>query len=236
MDNDLLKMSDMYILLVEGSAMQTKLIQKQFEQLDIVNIKTTDNARDALHMMIQDLPDLVISSLYLPDMTGSELVTSMRLNELLQDLPFMLISSETSFKALDAVRQSGVVAILPKPFNAQDLKRALATSLDFIKPDDIFWPGEEVWVFAKQNNRIVEIEGGLAIDPQQTSLPGNWRNYPAYYLKEGETLTFKEMKRGDPVPAPDQLSLQRMLWLRFDGSGYTIQDTISGKKTTGWRL
>jgi len=49
-------------------------------------------------------------------------------------------------------------------------------------------------------------------------------------------MRFKEIKRGDPVPAPDQLSLQRNIWLRFDGSGYTIQDTITGAKNTDWRL
>lgn len=109
-------------------------------------------------------------------------------------------------------------------------------SLDFSRPEDDFWPEQEIWVFAKQNNRIVEIEGVPSIDPQQTTLPSNWRNMPAYRLMAGDKMNFKQVKRGDPQPAPDQLSLQRNLWLRFDGSGYTIQDQISGKKTSNWRL
>lgn len=110
------------------------------------------------------------------------------------------------------------------------------TALTFSRPDDGFWPAEEIWVFTKQNNRIVEIEGVTAIDPQQTLLPPNWRNLPAYRLLAGEVMKFKEIKRGDPHPAPDQLALQRNLWLRFDGGGYTIQDQVSGKKTSNWRL
>ena len=35
----------------------------------------------------------------------------------LEAVPFMLVSSETSFASLDPVRQAGVVAILPKPFD-----------------------------------------------------------------------------------------------------------------------
>ncbi|MEN8136075.1 MAG: hypothetical protein ABFS18_11165 [Thermodesulfobacteriota bacterium] len=109
-------------------------------------------------------------------------------------------------------------------------------SLNFTKPDDNFWPEQEVWVFVKQNTRIVEIEGVTSIDPQQTALPPQWRNFPAYRLLAGDEMQFKLIKRGDPQPAPDQLTLQRNLWLRFDGSGYTIQDQISGKKTSSWRL
>ena len=49
-------------------------------------------------------------------------------------------------------------------------------------------------------------------------------------------MQLKETRRGAAQPSPDQLSLQRELWLRFDGSGYTIQDKISGQKNNGWRL
>lgn len=111
------------------------------------------------------------------------------------------------------------------------------TELAFSKPPDGFWPDEQIWSFAAQSNlRTVEIEGVSAIDPQQTSMPEEWRQYPAYRLTAGESMRFKAIRRGDPQPAPDQLNLTRNLWLRFDGSGYTIQDTIAGKKTTDWRL
>ncbi len=110
-------------------------------------------------------------------------------------------------------------------------------SLTFNRPDDGFWPEEEIWVFAAQPNlRIVDIGGVPAIDPLQTSLPKDWRSAPAYRVRAGDTMGLKEVKRGDPRPAPDQLKLQRTLWLRFDGSGYTVQDRVTGKKTTNWRL
>lgn len=111
------------------------------------------------------------------------------------------------------------------------------TTLSFEHPGDGFWPEQEVWSFnARSNLRSVEVEGVPPIDPQQTSMPQNWRQYPAYRLLPGETMRFNEVKRGDPHPAPDQLTLERDLWLRFDGSGYTIQDSISGEKNTNWRM
>lgn len=109
--------------------------------------------------------------------------------------------------------------------------------LSFRLPEDELWPQQEIWSYRTQPDlRLVEIEGVPSIDPLQTSVPQDWKNYPAYRLLPGDTMRFKEIKRGDPEPAPDQLTLNRSLWLRFDGSGYTIQDTIKGKKNTNWRL
>jgi len=48
----------------------------------------------------------------------------------------MLISSETSFAMLDPVRQAGVIAILPKPFATDDLRKALYSTVEFITPDE----------------------------------------------------------------------------------------------------
>ncbi len=99
------------------------------------------------------------------------------------------------------------------------------------------WPDEEIWVFDGRNHlRLLEIKGVPAIDPRQTTLPAGWRHLPAYRVKSGDTMTFKVIRRGDPEPTPDQLTLTRNLWLDFDGSGYTIQDRITGTMTRGWRL
>jgi hypothetical protein len=75
-----------------------------------------------------------------------------------------------------------------------------------------------------------------AIDPQQTNLPEDWKSLPAYRLNNGEALSLKLIRRGDPEPEPDRLSLVRQLWLDFDGGGYTVNDKITGQMTRGWRL
>jgi hypothetical protein len=97
--------------------------------------------------------------------------------------------------------------------------------------------GDEVWVFeAKNDLRIVTIEGIAAIDPQQTTLPEAWKRLPAYPMKVGDTLRLVEKRRGDTDPPPNQISLSRKLWLDFDGSGYTASDVITGTMTRDWRL
>jgi len=136
MQEEMLNISDLYILLVESSTTQAKIINQQLQSLNVSTVEIAHSGQQALEMMQQNLPDLVISSFYLSDQTGTDLVTKMRASEQLSDTHFMLISSETSFKMLDPVRQAGVVAILPKPFKPEDLKTALSTTLDFINVAD----------------------------------------------------------------------------------------------------
>jgi len=111
-----------------------------------------------------------------------------------------------------------------------------ATQLD-LAINDKQWPKSEIWSFnAMPFLRLVEISNLKTIDPSQTNIPRQWKNMPAYLIKQGERMVFKVIRRGDPDPEPNQLNLSRQLWLDFDGEAYTARDTINGKMTKGWRL
>ena len=99
------------------------------------------------------------------------------------------------------------------------------------------WPATEVWTFAARTAlRLVEVHGGSAVDPRQTSLPPDWQNLPAWRMNGDDALEFAVQRRGDPEPAPDQLTLTRELWLDFDGGGYTVLDHLRGRVFREWRL
>lgn len=99
------------------------------------------------------------------------------------------------------------------------------------------WDADEAWVFeARPDLRVVTVEGAPTLDPQQTELPGGWRRFPAFLMKPGTALKLAQKRRGDENPKPDLLSLQRTLWLDFDGGGFTAQDAIQGTLNRSWRL
>lgn len=104
-------------------------------------------------------------------------------------------------------------------------------------PEGPWKEGDEVWVFqAKNDYRVVSVEGVQSIDPQQTTLPDAWKRLPAYPMAVGATMRFVESRRGDADPPPDQLALARTLWLDFDGNGYTVQDVLTGTLNRESRL
>jgi len=133
---DRIPISELAITIIEPSSMQSRVIREKLHEMDVKNLQFFSDGKSALENIKQSIPDLVISSMYLPDMTGTDLVMSLRAEEALEAVPYMLISSETSWASLDPIRQAGVVAILPKPFEADDLRNALYSTVDLIIPDD----------------------------------------------------------------------------------------------------
>jgi len=137
-------LGDLYVILVEPSTTQLHIISDYLKYFGLTNVERMCSGAEALAAMAANSPDLVISTMYLPDMTGADLVTRMRADEGLRNISFILISSETSLRYLDPIRQAGVVAILPKPFVKDQLKRALHATLDFLEPDSIELQGRDI--------------------------------------------------------------------------------------------
>lgn len=99
-------------------------------------------------------------------------------------------------------------------------------------------PDREYWSFEAQNQlRMVKIGGEpVAVDPSQTTIPREYHSFPAYMVKKGQSLVFETLKRGNPEPPPNQLTMHRTLWMDSNGSGITIQDNFSGTAHQSLRL
>jgi len=132
-----LKIDDISVLLVEPSAAQTRIIEGFLRELGVVGLFAVKTGDDALREMRTAAPDLVVSAMHLPDMTGTELVQTMRADEGLAEVPFMLVSSETHYRYLEPIRQAGVIALLPKPFSREQLQAALQSTLDYLDPGEL---------------------------------------------------------------------------------------------------
>ena len=97
--------------------------------------------------------------------------------------------------------------------------------------------GPEIWSFAPYHHlRMVEVTGVGMIEPGQTDMPEAWRRFQAYAVSQNDIMTFKELRRGNPDPPPDQLKLRRTWWLNFNGTGFTIHDTVTGTINRQWAL
>jgi len=122
------------VFLVEPSHTQQLIISHHLQACGIESVTCVTSGAEMLAHFQKARPDLIISSMYLPDMTGVDLIHTVRNNSSSYDMAFLLISSETNIKYLEPIRQAGAIAILPKPFSQQELETALAASLDYLNP------------------------------------------------------------------------------------------------------
>lgn len=120
------------IKLVEPSSVQAKAITTMLARLGARNVQRYDSGASLLASDLFEPRALVISALYLPDMTGTELIQRMRSTDHFQHTPFILISSETRAQMLEPVRQAGVCGLLPKPFSEKQLNAVLRATLDYL--------------------------------------------------------------------------------------------------------
>lgn len=133
----MIELSHLIAVLIEPSSVQAQIIQQSLSEFGIDRVDHFQSAAEALEQLKIQQPDVVISALYLPDMTGTDLVYKMREEDALKDLPFILISSETRPSYLDPIRQAGAMAILPKPFDQKQLQHALNNTLSFINAEAV---------------------------------------------------------------------------------------------------
>jgi two-component system chemotaxis response regulator CheY len=131
------QLSTLHIYLVEPSHTQQIIIGQYLAEAGIVDIKRMSSGNEALSALKHSLPDLILSAMYLPDMTGVDLVNAIRRDNASYDMAFLLVSSETNIKYLEPIRQAGAIAILPKPFTLSELMTSLKATIDYLHPQKL---------------------------------------------------------------------------------------------------
>jgi two-component system chemotaxis response regulator CheY len=133
----MIEVQNLYVCLVEPSNVQANIITNHLHHVGVTQISRVASGAEALGTLETDVvPDVLMSALYLPDMTGTELIYAIRQHKTHGYTPFMLVSSETDPQNLEGVRQSGPIAILPKPFTETQLMRSVQNTLDFLNAEE----------------------------------------------------------------------------------------------------
>ncbi len=146
-------LSEISIVLVEPSDTQRKIITKQLAKANVDKVEAVGSVTDAVELVSKHGADLVVSAMYFSDGTGLDIIKQIKTNDELASIPFMLVSSENRVEKLEEFKQSGVAAILPKPFSPDSLTRALNTSLDLINTDEL-----ELDLFDVQEVRVLLVD------------------------------------------------------------------------------
>ncbi|MFB9057832.1 response regulator [Mariniflexile ostreae] len=86
------------------------------------HITTFTNGRDALHYMEEQIPDLIICDVMMPEMDGFEFCNHIKTNEATNHIPVILLTAKTSTENRIEGLSLGADAYLTKPFSVKVLK------------------------------------------------------------------------------------------------------------------
>lgn len=92
------------------------------------------NGQEALELVTEEKPDLILMDLYMPDIDGVEVITNLQESKLTMNIPIIVISGAT--KELEFMQTSllGPVSYIEKPFSPKDLVYRVKTILNKTPP------------------------------------------------------------------------------------------------------
>ncbi len=119
----------MKVLIVDDYPTMLKVLKSLLRQLKFTDIAEASNAKDALALLRQGGFGLVISDWNMEPMSGFELLQEVRADDTLKDLPFVLVTAESTTDKVIAAKQAGVSNYIIKPYTAETLKTKLVSVL-----------------------------------------------------------------------------------------------------------
>ncbi len=126
------------IFVIDDSKMMLKLYQNKLTAIGFKPV-TFDRPEDAIPQILSKKPNLVITDLNMPNISGLELTREIRKKFSKQEIPILMITTQSDFveekdgdiKVNDTVlTKSGINKILHKPFTDDEFHKAIN---DFIK-------------------------------------------------------------------------------------------------------
>lgn len=118
----------MKILVVDDLQAQLNLISGYLEQ-EGFKVVTAENGNEALAKASAQSPDLVITDLVMPEMSGLEFCRALKKNPETANIP--VIACTTKDRDIDKkwAKKQGVVAYLVKPFTKEEMISAVRNSV-----------------------------------------------------------------------------------------------------------
>ena len=108
-------------ILVVDDDLGTRLSISDYLDISGYSVIAAENGREALHLVEQYQPHLIVTDIGMPEMDGYELIKKVRARPVFRLLPVIFLTAHTSTKERIRGYQLGCDNYLPKPFELEEL-------------------------------------------------------------------------------------------------------------------
>ena len=119
----------MNVLIIDDQRTMLRIVRGQMKQLGFKNIDEAMNGGEALSKLRGGDFGLVLSDWNMDPMSGYELLKEVRADNILKNIPFIMVTAESSTEHVVAAKKAGVNNYIIKPFNVDTLKTKICTVL-----------------------------------------------------------------------------------------------------------
>jgi two-component system, chemotaxis family, chemotaxis protein CheY len=116
---------NMRIMVVDDFSTMRRIVRNILKQLGFTNIEEAEDGSVALEKLKEGEFQFVITDWNMPNMTGLDLLKSIRGNERLKDIPVLLVTAEAEKENVVQAAQAGVNDYVVKPFTADVLQKKI---------------------------------------------------------------------------------------------------------------
>jgi len=117
------------VMVVDDSITVRKVTTRLLERNNI-NVMTAKDGVDAVAVLQEQIPDLFLLDIEMPRMDGYELATHIRNDDVMKNIPIIMITSRTGDKHRQRAMDIGVNRYMGKPFQEADLLQNINEILD----------------------------------------------------------------------------------------------------------
>jgi two-component system, chemotaxis family, chemotaxis protein CheY len=115
----------MKILVVDDFSTMRRIVRNLLKQLGFQYIEEAEDGQHAFSKLKLEKFQFVVSDWNMPNMTGIELLKSVRSDPELKDLPFLMVTAEAEKEKVVEAIKAGVNNYVIKPFTAEILKEKM---------------------------------------------------------------------------------------------------------------
>ncbi|MBA7648762.1 Polar-differentiation response regulator DivK [subsurface metagenome] len=116
------------ILIVEDNSLNMRLIEMTLRSKGYRLLTATDG-EEALDMATRKKPDLIIMDIYLPKVSGLEVIKRLRQMPAFNHVPIIAVTAHAMKGDKEKIIEAGCDAYLPKPINTRQLPEVVTEML-----------------------------------------------------------------------------------------------------------
>jgi putative two-component system response regulator len=123
------KTNQVNILLVDDEPLNNRVVRKHLEREGYADIREVNSGEAAIKSIADRVPDLVMLDVFMPGMTGLEVLQRLRDDEKSQRTPCLMLTSSSDAKVRHDALSLGATDFLSKPVDPAELRARLKNTL-----------------------------------------------------------------------------------------------------------